>query len=258
MISVKDLDFAYRRDTPILSNIAFDALEGHSISILGNNGSGKTTLIKCLNNILKPQQGVVTLSGTDVSTLGRKTIAKQMAYVTQENAGDQITVFDSVLLGRMPHVRLEPTAEDLAITEQMIKRLGLESFALRHTDELSGGERQKVMLARALAQQPRILLLDEPTSNLDLRNQYESMEIVSSIAREESISVIVVLHDLNLALRYSDRYLFVKDSSVFAYGGQEVMTAENISAVYGMPVKVEEIHGVPFVIPLPNGLPAAV
>lgn len=252
MITVKNLDFSYNGNRRILSKVAFDAAEGQCIAILGNNGAGKSTLIKCLNHILAPQGGSVCVNGKDIRIFKRNDIAKCMAYVAQRNAGDRFTVFDSVLLGRKPYIKFEPRQEDLDITGSVIRRMGLESLTLRYVDELSGGEMQKVMLARALAQQPRILLLDEPTSNLDLRNQYEVLAAVREIARQENISVITVIHDLNLALRYSDRFLFVKDSKVFAYGGREVMTSENISSVYGIPVTVETVKGMLMVIPMPE------
>lgn len=252
MIEVHSLDFSYNGSRAILNQVAFDAMEGQCTAILGNNGAGKSTLIKCLNHILMPQKGVVYVNGEDVRKIGRRGIAKRMAYVAQRNTGDRFTVFDTVLLGRKPYIKLEPKQEDMDITESVIKRMGLEPFALRYVDELSGGEMQKVMLARALAQQPRVLLLDEPTSNLDLRNQYEVLAAVREIAQQESISVIIVIHDLNLALRYCDRFLFIKDSKVYVYGGKEVMTPDNISCVYGVPVSVEWIHGVPLVVPLPQ------
>ncbi len=252
MIEVKNLDFCYKKDKVILSQVAFDAIEGQCIAVLGNNGAGKSTLIKCLNHILEPQKGYIYVNGENVCDFKRNEIAKRMAYVAQHNTVDKFTVFDSVLLGRKPYIRLEPKQEDIEITESIIKRMGLESFALRYVDELSGGERQKVMLARALAQQPRVLLLDEPTSNLDLRNQYEVLATVQEIARQDNISVIIVIHDLNLALRYCDRFLFVKDSKIYTYGGPEVMTPGNISFVYEMPVAVETICGVSMVVPLPQ------
>lgn len=252
MIEVKNLDFCYKKDQVILSQVAFDAIEGQCIAVLGNNGAGKSTLIKCLNHILEPQKGYIYVNGENVCDFKRNEIAKRMAYVAQHNTVDKFTVFDSVLLGRKPYIRLEPKQEDIEITESIIKRMGLESFALRYVDELSGGERQKVMLARALAQQPRVLLLDEPTSNLDLRNQYEVLATVQEIARQDNISVIIVIHDLNLALRYCDRFLFVKDSKIYTYGGPEVMTPGNISFVYEMPVAVETICGVSMVVPLPQ------
>lgn len=252
MLTVNELDFSYQSNRAILHQIAFDTKEGQCTAILGNNGAGKSTLIKCLNRILEPQKGAVHVNGKDMRRLKRNDIAKCMAYVAQRSAGDRFTVFDSVLLGRKPYIKLEPGQEDLDIAESVIKRMGLEGFALRYTDQLSGGEMQKVMLARALAQQPRVLLLDEPTSNLDLRNQYEVMATVREIARQERISVIIVIHDLNLALRFCDRFLFVKDSTVYVYGGKEIMTPENIGFVYGMSVAVETIRGVSTVVPLPQ------
>lgn len=254
MIEVKDLDFSYGSHA-VLRKIAFDAEEGQCIAILGNNGAGKSTLVKCLNHILTPQGGVVLIDGEDVCGMKRNEIAKRMSYVAQNNSGGRFTVFDSVLLGRKPHIKMEPTREDLQITESVIRRMGLEDFSLRYVDELSGGEMQKVMLARALAQQPRILLLDEPTSNLDLRNQYEVLAAVREFAKQENISVIIVIHDLNLALKYCDRFLFVKDKGVYAYGGREIMTSETIGSVYEMPVAVESVCGVSVVIPLPERQP---
>lgn len=251
MMSVKNLSFSYRGTEDILSQIEFDAEEGQCIAILGNNGAGKSTLMKCLNRILTPKRGVVSVNGKDVCRYKRNDVAKCMAYVAQRNESERFTVFDSVLLGRKPYIKLEPERKDLEITESILRRMGLERFAVRYVDELSGGEIQKVMLARALAQQPDILLLDEPTSNLDLRNQYEVMESVKEIALRDHISVIIVIHDLNLALRYCDRFLFIKDKGVYTYGGAEVMSSKTISSVYGISVAVETVRGVPMVIPLP-------
>lgn len=252
MISVSALDFAYNSDRPILERVAFDAEGGECIAVLGNNGAGKSTLIRCLNRILRPRAGTVFIDGTDLESLKRIDIARRVAYVAQRSATERLTVFDSVLLGRKPHIDFEPTTADLGIVSSVIERLGLGDLALRYVDELSGGEAQKVMLARALAQRPKVLLLDEPTSNLDLRNQYEVLDIVKKIAKDKSVSVIIVMHDLNLALRYCDKFLFVKDRGVYAYGGEEVMEAETIGAVYGLPVAVESIRGVPVVVPLPE------
>lgn len=250
MIQVMELDFSYHTDQMVLKNIAFDALRGECVAVLGNNGAGKSTLIKCINRLLKPKGGVVCVNGSDVQTMNRQEIAQNISYVAQKNDGDRLTVFDAVLLGRKPYIRLSATSEDYRIVDSVIERMGLQEFKLRYIDELSGGEMQKVMLARALAQQPRVLMLDEPTSNLDLRNQYGVLSLVREIAREENISVIIVIHDLNLALRFCDRFLFVKDSEVYAYGGEEVMNEENIRNVYDMDVAIVNTHGVRVVIPL--------
>lgn len=251
MINVQELAFSYKHDRPILGGIDFYAPKGKCTAILGNNGAGKSTLIKCLNRILEPQQGLVYVSGKNVYTLGRNDIAKCMAYVAQRNRGDRFTVFDAVLLGRKPYIKFEPSEEDFRVVEAVIKRMRLEDFALRYLDELSGGELQRVMLARALAQQPDVLLLDEPTSSLDLGNQYEVLATIREIARTEHISVIIVIHDLNLALRYCDRFIFLKNQHVFAHGGVEIMNPENIKEIYNIPVMVQEIEGIPVVIPVP-------
>jgi iron complex transport system ATP-binding protein len=251
MIQVRDLYFSYRKDCGILERIRFDAEEGQCIAVLGNNGAGKSTLIKCLNRILRPLGGTVCVNGADVRMMRGNEVAKLMAYVAQHNTAEQFTVFDAVLLGRKPYIKFEPRPEDIELVKNMLRRCGLEEYALRYVDELSGGERQKVMLARALVQQPKVLLLDEPTSSLDLRNQYEVFEMVRELSKRDKMAVIIVIHDLNLALRYCDRFMFVKDGGIFAYGGIEVMTPDNIGTVYGVSVAVEKVQGIPVVVPHP-------
>lgn len=249
---IQELSFSYGKNRSILNRVAFDIEEGEYIAVLGNNGAGKSTLIKCLIRILKPQEGIIEVDGKDMRPLRQIEIAKKMAYVSQKNEIGKLTVFDSVLLGRKPHIAFNPGKEDLFITKSVIERMALEHLSLRYTDELSGGEFQKVMLARALAQQPRVLLLDEPTSSLDLKNQYEVLQTIRQIADEKRIRVIMVIHDLNLALRYCDRFLFIKDREIYNYGGMEIITEETLSSVYGLPIAVETVNGVPLVIPIPN------
>lgn len=252
MIYVNKLDFSYNHDQTVLADISFYAPKGLCTAVLGNNGAGKSTLIKCLNRILEPQQGVVYVNGKNVFRLRRNDVAKHLAYVAQHNEGVRLTAFDTILLGRKPYIKFEPDKKDIQIVESVIRRMKLEDFALRYIDELSGGELQKVMLARALAQQPQVLLLDEPTSNLDLSNQYEVLEIIKDIARTDNISVILVIHDLNLALRYCDKFLLLKNNRIFSYGGPEVMTPENINEIYEIPVAVQELSGIKVVIPFPK------
>lgn len=243
MIDVKELAFSYPGCEGTLHDISFDLGGGHCLALLGNNGAGKSTLIKCLNRILDPKKGVVTVQGKNVQTMKRGEIAQTIAYVAQQSEGEQLTVFDSVLLGRKPYIKMSPTEEDLAITEKAMERMELTSFALRYTDELSGGELQKVVLARALAQQPDVLLLDEPTSNLDLHNQHEVLRVVSQIAQNDGIGVIVIIHDLNLALRYCDRFLLIRDGLVYAYGDAAVITPEAIEAVYQVKARILDVLG---------------
>ena len=249
ILSVDRLEFGYHSRI-VLKDISFALQKGEVFSILGVNGSGKSTLLKCLNKILKPVQGVIMLDNTDLSSLSRTDIACKIGYVTQKYESSRVTVYDAVLLGRKPYIKWGVSEQDLQITDRVLRMLGLESYALRYLNELSGGELQKVVIARAFAQEAQVLLLDEPTSNLDLKNQLEVLQIVRKAAQEQNIAAVVVMHDLNLALRFSDKFLLLKDKMVFAYGGREVITPENILSVYGVEVAVESIHNVPVVIPL--------
>lgn len=248
MIHANDVAFAYPGSRDILRRVSFDLEGGHSLALLGNNGAGKSTLLKCLNRILKPKHGEIIVCGDALSALTRGDIAQRMTYVEQQSERTQLTVFDTVLLGRKPYIKMRPTEEDYEITQRAITRMELESLQLRYVDGLSGGEMQKVVLARALAQQPRVMLLDEPTSNLDLYNQHEVMRVVSQIAKEDGIAVIVVIHDLNLALRYCDRFLLMRDGEVYRYGAEDVITEEALKAVYRVRAEIHEISGRKFVM----------
>lgn len=249
IISVDRLEFWYS-SRQILDSVNFGLEKGHFLAVLGNNGAGKSTLLKSLNRILKPRQGTILISGRNLDDLSRLEIAQQIAYVSQRYESSRLTVFDAVLLGRKPYIKWEATAQDLHLVQAVLERVGLQDLALRYLDEMSGGELQKVVIARALVQEPDVLLLDEPTSNLDLKNQLEVLQTVWEIARERSLAVIAVMHDLNLALRFADRFLLLKDRKVFATGGLEVMTEENIAAVYGVPVKVARVHNRSIVVPV--------
>lgn len=248
ILSVDGVEFSYSSRI-ILDKVGFAVQRGEFLSILGNNGAGKSTLLKTLNRILLPKSGSILLDNQEVSKLSRLAIALKMAYVSQHYESNRQTVFDAVLLGRKPYIKWEATASDLALVQGVLAKTGLEEFALRYLDELSGGELQKVIIARALAQEPEVLLLDEPTSNLDLRNQIEVLRTIRTAAKEKNIAVVAVMHDLNLALRFSDNFLLLQNTKVFAAGGPEIMTAANISQAYGVPVSVERVQNQMVVIP---------
>lgn len=250
MIEIKDISFSYGRKY-ILKNVSFKINSGGCVGVLGNNGVGKSTLITCLNKIRKPNRGEVFIDNKDVLKMSRMEAARNVAYVAQKCESGMVTVFDTVLLGRKPYMKWSLSKQDIDMCENMLCTMGISDLKLRYVNELSGGEVQKVMLARALVQQPKLLLLDEPTSNLDPRNQHEMMQLVQNLAKEHSFSVVVVIHDLNLAIRYCNRFLFLKDSEVYSYGGTETMSPEIISSVYNMEVQVASHMGVPIVIPYP-------
>lgn len=247
MIEVKNLSFSYGKQD-ILKDICFTAEAGECVGILGNNGVGKSTLITCINRIRTPSAGEVFIDGKSVNNMNRGELARNIAYVPQKSEMSQITVFDSVLLGRKPYLKLGVTQSDIDLCAEMIDRVGLRDLQLRNMDQLSGGEAQRVMLARALVQQPKVLLLDEPTSNLDPRNQYEMMRLVHQISREQGITVLIVIHDLNLALRYCDRFFFLRDGTGYRYGGVETVDQETIETVYGVSAKVLDVEDRKFVM----------
>lgn len=236
VIKIDRLSFKY--DKEILKNISVDIETGAFVSLLGINGAGKSTLLKNLNQILSPYKGTIYIRGENLKHMKRSQLAKKMAYVSQQNEAPQNTVFDSILIGRVPYIKGKATKEDYAMVQEIIGRLNLNDYAMREATSLSGGEFQKVVLARALAQEPEILLLDEPTSNLDIRNQVEVMKLMKQYCKDKQISVIVSIHDMNLSLQFSDKYLMLKDGEVFKYGSKEIITRENIRTVYGLDVDI--------------------
>lgn len=248
ILSVDGLSFSYPSH-PVLHDVSFTIEQNDCIAILGTNGTGKSTLLKCINRILKPEAGAVLINDKSSDELSRLDIAKNIGYVSQCQSVTKITVFDSVLLGRKPYIKWDASAKDLDIVDNALTELGLADYAMRYTDELSGGELQKVVIARALAQQPKLFLLDEPTSSLDIKNQLDTISVIKQVAQKQNIAVIVTMHDINLALRFADKFILMKDGSIFATGGKEIITAENIEEVYGVKAAVYEINGALIMIP---------
>lgn len=253
MVNVEGITFAYNRTGKnVLEQIGFDIEEGQCIAVLGNNGAGKSTLLKCIDRICHAREGSVAVDGKDVFSMHSSEMAQNIAYVPQNTGAINMTVYDAVLLGRRPYIKWDAAKEDREITSDIICKMKLEDYILRNVSELSGGEAQKVALARALAQEPRLLLLDEPTSNLDPHNQHEVLRLVRGIAKERKISVIIIIHDLNLAIRYCDRFLFLDGAKVYSYGGIETMTPEAIEEVYKMHVHIIEYMDIPVIVPFPD------
>lgn len=248
ILSVDELRFFYQ-NREVLKEIAFTIKAGEIVAILGPNGVGKTTLLKYLNRILTPRKGVVFLDGEDLLGLDMKEIARRVGYVPQRVETGRLTAFDAVLLGRRPHIGWDIREKDLKIVDAVFRRLSMEHLRLAYIDEMSGGELQKVAIARSLVQEPKVLLLDEPTSNLDLKNQVIILTILSRIVREHHIAALMTMHDLNQALRYADRFIFLKGGRVFTHGSHDVVTPGVVEEVYGLPVIIGELGGVRCVIP---------
>lgn len=251
-LEVKNLTFCYKSHLPVFKNVNFKINNGEILSLLGPNGSGKSTLLKCLNRILIPSHGEIHIDEINLKKIRIERLGIYIGYVPQETGSSfPLSVVDAVSLGRTPHIKFKMSNMDKDIVFSAISRMKLEELAFRNLNELSGGERQRVFMARALAQDPRVLLLDEPTSNLDLRYQLETLEMVKEITVEKSISVIMAIHDLNLAARYSDRIVMMKKGFFFAEGKcMNTITEQNIKKVYQVDSLIKHETGFPNIIPL--------
>jgi len=238
-LQINKLSFVYG-NFKALKDVLFEVDRCEFLGVVGPNGSGKSTLLKCIGRILRPEKNAVLIDDCDVTKINLKSLAKVMGYVPQRSESVfPFTVFDIVLMGRKPYIHWTVSDDDCRIAIEALKYLGLEDLATRHFNELSGGEQQKVIIARALAQQPRILLFDEPTTYLDIRHQLEILDLLKHLTTTKQCTVIVAMHDLNLASRYADRILMLKKGSIYALGPPEtVLSEENIADVYGIKVHV--------------------
>jgi iron complex transport system ATP-binding protein len=235
----------------VFSGISLDAQGGQIVSLVGPNGAGKTTLLKCINRLLPLKEGTVQLDGQDLSELSRAELAKRTAYVPQAAVSNfPITVFDTVLLGRRPYLNWKPQQHDLDLVMDIIERMDLSGLAMRDLGELSGGERQKVLVAKAMVQEPRLLLFDEPTSYLDLKYQLKIMQFIRDLIDEKQICALITTHDLNLALQFSDRLVALKDGKIAAEGSTAILSEALILQVYGVEASLQYYEEQPFMIPL--------
>ena len=242
MMEVKNISYHYHGGGEVLKDVNFTLEQGQFLAILGNNGVGKSTLLKCLNKILKADSGELFLDGENILQMSNHQVSQRIAFVSQTVASTQMTVHDVVMLGRRPYMKWGFTEKDHQIVHSAMDRLNLESLRGRFLNQLSGGERQKVMLARALAQQPKLLLLDEPTSSLDIHNQYQVLEIVRELCHHDGLTAVVVIHDLNLALRFCDQFLLLRQGQVYANGDYRILTPEALKAVYQIDGRVVEVE----------------
>ncbi|MDR1594022.1 MAG: ABC transporter ATP-binding protein [Prevotellaceae bacterium] len=238
MIDIKHLDFSYG-NCDVLHDVSAQVRAGDFLAIIGPNGSGKSTLIKCIAGILNVKSGAILIDGKPSCNYPINQLAQTVAYIPQTEKGDlQSLVFDTVLAGRKPYIRWKPSEDDYSKVADVLHQLGIEHLSMRYVNELSGGQQQTVMIARALAQQTKILLLDEPTANLDLRHQLEIMNLLK-ILSFNGLTIVMSLHDINLAIRYASHVLMLKDGGVLAYESVDNVTRTHIENLYN--IKVEMI-----------------
>lgn len=248
ILKIDGLSFRYP-SLDVIDDVSFEVKRGELVSIMGMNGAGKSTLLKCINRILKMSSGSVCVEDQDIEQLSSIELARRISFVVQNASFSSTSVYDAVLLGRKPYITWNATKHDHELVTETLERMNLDGYALRDVTQMSGGEAQKVALARTVVQQTGVMLLDEPTSNLDLKNQLEVMSIIREEVRHRNVAAVVTMHDLNLALRFSDRFIMVKDRKIYSAGGIETITPESIKDVYGVDVRIIEVDGHKVIVP---------
>jgi iron complex transport system ATP-binding protein len=239
ILEVKNLSVSYNKKK-ILKNVSFSLNKGEILGILGANGSGKSTLLKAISNIL-PYRGEIFIKEKEIKKTNKKELAKTLTLLPQEsNFNFPLTVYEMVLMGRNPHISFFslPSKKDKQITEETIKFLKIEHLKNLSYTTLSGGQKKLTQIARALAQNTEILLLDEPTNHLDFKNQYFLLEKIKEISQKKSITCIITFHNPNLAYKYCDKILMLKDKKILSFGKtKEILNEENLKKLYDTKIK---------------------
>ena len=247
MLEIKGLSFAYETDKPVLRGVDLSLGDGNVGILLGRNGAGKSTLLKIITGILKPSAGSVLFDGQDLLAMTRRQRAALVAYVPQQIEYGDLTVYQTVLAGRVSYYSVKPSKSDLDVVEKVISEMDLSDVSCRNVQELSGGERQKVAIARALAQEPKVLVFDEPTGNLDIANELLIIREARKIAHNKNITVFSSIHDLNQAMVFGDMFFFMKDGYIKFSGSSDVFSPEVIREVYGVEAALVENNGERFI-----------
>ncbi len=243
-LKIKGISFSYKSEE-ILKNISFEIKKGEIVAVLGKNGAGKSTLLKTMAKMLKAKKGSVFCDSLDLFKLPRKEFVKKLSYVSQKQTSNDLNVFEMLMLGRRSYFNFRPTKEDFEEVQKVIDKLSLNHIKLKPTKELSGGELQKVAIARAIIQKSDIILLDEPTNNLDIKNQIEILKLLKSLKK----TAVLVLHDVNLAIRFCDKLIFMRDGKILYEGDKSIITPELINDVYDIEVDICKYEENPVILP---------
>ena len=249
MLSIENLSFRYgKRTPPVLQGVNMELNAGEIGILLGKNGSGKTTLFKNILGIISPSGGSIRFDGEDLLKMSRRERARRIAYVPQDIHFGELTVFDSVLMGRVSYFGVKASPSDYEAVEKILADMHLESYAMRDVEQLSGGERQKVAIARAMAQEPKLLVFDEPTGNLDIANEHLIIEEAKKLAKEKNIAILSSLHDLNQALSFGDRFFFLRGGVIHHQGGKDAVNEIAIKDTFDIDVRIIEIDNQKIII----------
>ncbi len=250
-----NLDYGQRS---VIRNLSFRLSPGELLGLVGPNGCGKTSVIKSLSRVLIPSSGRILLDGKEVTGIPRNELARIIGVVPQNpSLPETFTVFEVVILGRNPHLGLlsAETARDMAIVWQVMERTGITHLAKRRIGELSGGERQRVTIARVLAQEPYVILMDEPTANLDIAQQMDILDLITGMCREKNIAALIAIHDLNIAAQYCTRIIMLKNGQIYTEGiPTEIITTKNVREVFGAETTIypHPENNLPMVVPNGN------
>ncbi len=241
MLKVENLTFGYSKKQTTIKDVAISLDKGDIGVVLGPNGAGKSTLFKNVLGLLKPQSGSISVDNQDMINISPKERAKNIAYVSQNVEMPMLSVYETILMSRIPYYSFGPTKKDREIVFKTIRDFGLEHFMNKMATNLSGGEKQIVAIARAMAQEPKVIIFDEPTSNLDISRELLLQERITKIAKEKGVTVLMAIHDLNLAYDMGDKFFFLKDGEVVAQGGKEVFNEENIKMTFNRECQIKKI-----------------
>ena len=248
MISIKHLSFSYTKDKPVLDDISFDILDGECVVLLGPNGVGKSTLISCILGENKPKTGDMCFDNRKFNEISNKEKSTYLAYVPQLIDGNELTVEETITLGRLPYFYIAPTKEDKEKVNEIISRFGLESIRYKSTNEISGGERQKVAIARAFVQEAKVVVFDEPTSNLDIKSQLSIISLIKEHNKNSGNSSLISMHDINQALKVGDKFIFLKENKIFKICTKDEIDEELLKSIYDVNAKIIKDEKEAFVI----------
>lgn len=248
MLSIEKLSFSYGENT-ILNDVTFDVSEGENTVVLGVNGEGKTTLLRCVCGLFRPDSGSVRLNGRDITKTSVSVRSKLISYVPQLQHPSDMSVFETVLSGRRTSFSFLPSETDKIRAAQALEMMGIGHIAAKRTCEISGGELRKVSVARALCSDTKLILMDEPTANLDIGSTVKLTETIKKVSAESGVTFLVTMHDITAASRFASNYVLMKNGFVADKGGADILTPQNIKSVYGVDTEIIKLNGTTVAVP---------